>query len=151
MLRFESDKDFSRPPAEVWARLTDARFLARCIPDVTAVKEADADHAVLTLRPAFAFVRTTLDVTLQIGEKTAPTSAVMRLKSKGIGVSSTVEATLTLTPLGEGGTRVHSVAEVTELGGLLKLVPGGLIRGAAQKVIADAWTSAESRMREENS
>ena len=70
------------------------------------------------------------------------------LHSKGIGSSSTVEATLVLAALGETATRVHWVAEVKELGGLLKLVPSGLIRGAAQKVIADAWTAAEAKMTE---
>ena len=59
MLRFEGDRDFSRTPAEVWERLTDARFLVRCIPDVDSVKEVSADRAVLILRPGFAFVRGT--------------------------------------------------------------------------------------------
>ncbi len=149
MLRFEGDKEFSRPPAEVWTRLTDAGFLVRCIPDVDSVKEVTADRAVLILRPGFAFVRGTLEVTLQITEKSAPAAAKILLHSKGIGSSSTVEATLALVPLGETATRVHWIAEVKELGGLLKLVPSGLIRGAAQKVVVDAWTSAEAKMKEE--
>jgi len=148
MLRFECDKDFSRPPQEVWDRLTDARFLARCIPDVDSVKEATADRAVLILRPGFAFVRGTLEVTVQIAERTAPSSAKITLVSKGIGSSSTVEAVLSLAPYGVTATHVNWVAEVKELGGLLKLVPSGLIRGAAQKVITDAWTAAEAIMGE---
>ena len=151
MLRFEGDRNFSRTPAEVWTRLTDARFLVRCIPDVDSVKEVSADRAVLILRPGFAFVRGTLEVTLTIGNRSDPTTAKIQLHSKGIGSSSTVAATLVLAALGEAATRVHWVAEVTELGGLLKLVPGGLIRGAAQKVITDAWTNAEARMSEEPS
>jgi carbon monoxide dehydrogenase subunit G len=133
----------------VWSRLTDASFLVRCIPDVESAKEVSTERAVLTLRPGFAFVRGTLEVTLQIIEKVASSSAKIGLHSKGIGSSSTVEATLTVAALGEAATRVHWVAEVKELGGLLKLVPGGLIRGAAQKVIADAWTTAEAKMKEE--
>ncbi len=146
MLRFEGDKDFSRSPAEVFARLTDANFLVQCIPDVDTVKEVSAERAALVLRPGFAFVRGTLEVTLQIAEKVAPSSAKVVVVSKGIGSSSTVEATLTLAALGETATRVHWVAEVKELGGLLKMVPSGLIRGAAQKVIADAWTAAEAKL-----
>ena len=148
MLRFEGDRDFSRTPAEVWERLTDARFLVRCIPDVDSVKEASADRAVLILRPGFAFVRGTLEVTMQISERSPPTSGKIVLNSKGIGSSSTVEATLTLAALNETATSVHWVAEVKQLGGLLKLVPSGLIRGAAQKVITDAWTNAETKMTE---
>ena len=148
MLRFEGDKDFSRPPAEVWARLTDANFLVRCIPDVDSIKEVNADRAELVLRPGFAFVRGTLEVVLQVAEKTTPSSAKVVVVSKGIGSSSTVEATLAFAALGETATRVHWVAEVKELGGLLKMVPSGLIRGAAQKIIGDAWTAAEAKMSE---
>ena len=39
MLRFEGDRDFPHPPAELFAKLTDARFLASCIPDVEKVSE----------------------------------------------------------------------------------------------------------------
>src|SRR5438067_1801791 len=45
MLHFEGTRDFARPPAEVWARLTDARFLVKCLPGVESVKQADADGA----------------------------------------------------------------------------------------------------------
>ena len=38
MLRFEGDRDFRQAPAELWAKLTDARFLAQCIPDVETVR-----------------------------------------------------------------------------------------------------------------
>ena len=42
---------------------------------------------------------------------------------------------------------MHWIAEVKELGGLLKMVPQGLIRGAAQKVLDDAWTAVEAKLR----
>jgi 2-furoyl-CoA dehydrogenase large subunit len=147
MLRFEGDKDFSHAPEVVWAKISDARFLVRCIPDVDSIKEQAANSASLVLRPGFAFVRGTLETTLELVDETAPTTLCWLIRSKGIGSSSLVQATLTLTPA-EKGTRVHWVAEVKELGGLLKLVPGGLIRGAANKVIADAWNTADAKMTE---
>ena len=158
MLRFEGDRDFAQAPADLFEKLTDARFLVTCIPDVENVAQQEADRAVLTLRPSLAFVRGTLEVTLQIVEKTLATAARILLTSKGIGSSSTVEATLALAPHTNpplpvaggqgGGTRVHWTAEVKELGGLLKMVPQGLIRGAAQKVLNDAWTAVEAKLRE---
>ena len=146
MLRFEGDRDFPQPPAELFAKLTDARFLVTCIPDVEGVADQEPDRAVFSVRPGLAFVRGTLEVTLQVVEKTPPTSARMSLVSKGIGSSSTVEATLTLAPH-DAGTRMHWIAEVKELGGLLKMVPQGLIRGAAQKVLDDAWKAVEAKLR----
>lgn len=145
MVRFEGEKDFSQAPAELWAKLADARFLAQCIPDVESVKEATADRAVLVLRPGFSFVRGTLDVTLRVVDAVKPSSARHVITSKGIGSSADVEATVALAPEGTG-TRVRWTAEIKTLGGLLKMVPAGLIRGAAQKVINDAWSAAEAKL-----
>ena len=146
MLRFEGEKEFPRQtPEEVWAKLSDARFLVPCIPDVHEVREQSADKAVCILRPGFAFVRGTLEVTLRVTEAVSPSSIRLTLLSKGIGTSSEVEATLSLSPQGTG-TRTVWVAEVKSLGGLLKAVPQGLIRGAAQKVLNEAWTTIENRL-----
>lgn len=145
MLRFEGDRDFVLPPAEVWRRLSDARFLVECIPDVETVKAVADDRAELVLRPGFAFVRGTLDVGLRLVDAVAPTAIRVLVHSKGIGSSSAVEATLALAGQGDG-TRVHWAAEVKELGGLLKMVPPGLIRGAAQKVVNDAWDAVAARL-----
>jgi carbon monoxide dehydrogenase subunit G len=139
MVRFEGDRDFNQGQAEMFARLTDARFLVQCIPDVETITSQDADNAVLVLRPGFSFVRGTLEVTLQVVDRVSPTSARVLLLSKGIGSSADVEAGLALSSEREGVTRVHWTAEIKSLGGLLKMVPSGLIRGAAEKVINDAW------------
>jgi carbon monoxide dehydrogenase subunit G len=145
MTRFEGEKDFPQVPADLWAKLTDARFLAQCIPDVESVKEVHADRAELVLRPGFSFVRGTLDVSLRILDAVSPTAACYVVASKGIGSSADVEATVALAPEGTG-TRVRWTAEVKTLGGLLKMVPSGLIRGAAQKVVQDAWSAVEKKL-----
>jgi uncharacterized protein len=145
MVRFQGEKDFPQPPAELWTKLSDARFLVQCIPDVESVTEAESDHARLVLRPGFSFVRGTLEATLRIVDAEAPKTARYTIANKGIGSSADVEATVALEPQGTG-TRVHWTAEVTALGGLLKMVPSGLIRGAAQKVVNDAWSAVEAKL-----
>jgi carbon monoxide dehydrogenase subunit G len=146
MQRFEGEKDFAQGPDELWDRLSDARFLVQCIPDVESVSEAQADRAVLVLRPGFSFVRGTLEVTLRVAEAVRPSAVRLDLASRGIGTSADVEAALALAPRPEGGTRVHWTAEIKTLGGLLKMVPSGLVRGAAQKVLDDAWSAVEARL-----
>jgi carbon monoxide dehydrogenase subunit G len=148
MQRFEGDKDFPLAPAELFTQLTDARFLVKCLPDLESTSEVTADHARVVLRPSLVFMRGTLNVDMKVVDIVAPTSARLVLDSKGIGSSSKVEASLTLTPK-ESGSHVHWVAEIKELGGLLKLVPGGLIRGAAQKVLNEVLTAAETKLKEE--
>jgi uncharacterized protein len=146
MLKFEGDRDFALPAADLFAKLTDARFLVQCIPDVDSVSQCEAEHAVLVLRPSFAFVRGTLDLDMKVIDTVAPNSARVLVFSKGIGSSSTVEASLAFNATADG-TRVHWVADIKELGGLLKMLPAGLIRGAAQKVIGDAWNMIEAKLK----
>jgi carbon monoxide dehydrogenase subunit G len=146
MLHFEGDKDFSQPPGEVWTKLTDARFLVQCVPDLQKVSRAEPRTAVCTVRPAVGFVSGSLEVTLQVVDALEPVSARFLLQSKGIGSSNTVEVRMEVTPRDGGGTHVHWAADVTQLGGLLKMVPQGLIQASAQKVIGDVWTATEAKM-----
>ncbi len=145
MLHFEGDKDFPQPPRDLWDKLHDARFLVRCVPDVQSVARSEPGEAVFTLRPGFSFVRGTLDVTLKVAEAVEASSVRLEAASKGIGSSSTLRAALALAPEG-AGTRVHWTVDVTELGGLLKAVPRGLIQAAAQKVIGDVWASVDGQL-----
>jgi uncharacterized protein len=145
MVRFEGEKDFPQPPAELWAKLSDARFLVQCIPDVESVVEVESDRARMALRPGFSFVRGTLEATLRVVDAVAAESARYLIDNKGIGSSADAEATITLVPQGSG-TRVRWTAEVKALGGLLKMVPSGLIRGAAQKIVNDTWSAVEAKL-----
>jgi carbon monoxide dehydrogenase subunit G len=65
--------------------------------------------------------------------------------TKGIGNSSTVETILKLSPQPDGTKLVWS-AEVKQMGGLLKALPEGLLKGAADKIIGDAWTAVINKL-----
>ena len=138
MQPFEGERIFSLPPEKLWPRLRDAAYLATCIPDGTPHEGGTRDKAVCTVRPGFSFMRGSIDLTIEVLSSQEPTSLTFSQKSKGLGTSSEVETVLTLSAH-EGGTKVAWRAEVKSLGGLLKMVPSGLIRGAAQKVIEDVW------------
>jgi uncharacterized protein len=145
MLRFEGDKNFRQTLDIVWARLTDPAFLIGCVPDVDRVIRAEGDEAAFVIRPRLAFVRSTLEVTGRLRDKVPPTAVSYDVLSKGIGASSAVTVALTLAAA-DTNTRIHWIAEVKELSGLLKLVPAGLIRGAAEKVISELWDIIEKKV-----
>ncbi len=145
-MQFEGDKDLPLPPGAVFGKLSDARFLVECIPGREAVALAEERKAVVTQRPGFAFVRGTLEITLQITEATPDSAIKYTVHGKGIGSTSDVETAIALEPK-DGGTHIHWKSEVKALGGLLKMVPGGLIRGAAQKTITDMWEQVEKRLK----
>jgi len=145
-MQFDGVHEFGQPAAEVWARLTDARFLAPCLPDLDSVKEADADRAVCVLKPGFSFARGTLEMTMLIRDRVSGVSAKIVMNGKGIGSHSTVEANFTLEPRDDGGCRMKWTAAITELGGLLKAVPRGLVQAAGKKVLDQAWVNVREKM-----
>ncbi len=145
MLTFEGDRVFPVPPAELWPKLSDASFLVYCVPDGTVKGTPERSKAACLVRPGFAFVRGSMDVTVDIVEAVAPTHVKMQLTSKGIGTSSDVVVSMTIAAEGSG-SKIHYYAEITRLGGLLRAVPGGLIRGSAQKVIEDVWKNVEKKL-----
>lgn len=144
MLHFEGDKVFPRPPREIFDRLSDARFLGGCFLEAETITQAERDLLICTLRPGVSFVRGNLELTLRI-EAVEPSAIRYHVQSKGIGSHNKVEAEVTLTAH-ENGTQAHWSADITELGGLLKMVPQGLIKASAQKVIDDLWAAVEGKL-----
>lgn len=145
MLHFEGERTFGSPVEALFAKLRDAAFLAESIPEAAVEGVATRDRAACTVHPGFAFVRGSLEVTLEVVEAQEPTLVRVRVSSKGVGSHSVVESALQLSADG-AGSKVHWSADVQTLGGLLKMVPTGLIRGAALKVIDDVWTGIAARL-----
>jgi carbon monoxide dehydrogenase subunit G len=145
MLHFEGVRAFPIPPDQVWEKLSDARFLVACIPDVESVSHSERQSAVFVIRPGFSFVRGTLEVNLQVLPRVEGKELTFLVASKGIGSTNKLEADLIIAP-DDGGTTVRWSVDVKELGGLLKAVPQGLIKASAQKVIADVWASLERNL-----
>jgi uncharacterized protein len=147
MIHFEGDKSFPLSVAEVAAKLSDAGFLASCLPDAQ-VSEATPEKAVWKLRPKLGFLTGSLNVTMTRAAQEAGKSVAFKVFAKAMGASSTVTTALTFAEAEGGGTAVHWVGDITEITGLLKVVPKGLIQGSAQKVIEDVWVAVTARLAE---
>lgn len=148
-MQFEGERQFSQPRQQVWQKLRDARFLVHCVPDAEIIGEPTLENAQCKVRPGFAFVRGTLTITMTIAEAVEAETVAIQLASKGVGTSSDVAVKLTFHDQ-NGGTRIEWNAEVTRLGGLLKAVPKGLVRGAAQKTIDDLWHGIDEELEKES-
>jgi carbon monoxide dehydrogenase subunit G len=144
MIHFEGDKSFPLPVAEVAARLSDAGFLAGCLPDAQ-VSEATPEKAAWKLRPKLSFLTGSLNVEMTRAAHEPGKSVAFKVFAKAMGASSTVHSALTFAEAA-GGTAVRWTGDVVEITGLLKVVPKGLIQGSAQKVIEDVWTAVAARL-----
>ena len=145
MIHFEGDKSFSLPVAEAAVKLSDAGFLANCLPDAQ-ISEATSDKAVWKLKPKLSFITGSLNVEMTRTEHEAAKSVAFKVFAKAIGASSTVLTHLTFAEAAGGGTAVHWTGDLTEVTGLLKIVPKGLIEGSARKVIEDVWAAVIARL-----
>jgi uncharacterized protein len=140
-MHFQGSERF---PAGVEGQLADAGFLATCVPDAT-VTLGEPDRAAWSLRPKLAFISGQLETHLTVIERVANQSVTFEAVGKGVGASSTVRSQLMFHPDADG-LRVDWKADVVALTGLLKMVPKGLIQGAAEKVIAEVWGGVHARL-----
>lgn len=145
MIHFQGDRSFSLPVNALFTKLSDASFLVGCLKDVEEVSQASGDRASWKLKPGFSFIRGTLDITMDVVERTPDSAVKLKLVSRGIGATSTVQALLEFLKT-ETGASVHWSADITEMTGLLKLVPKGLISSTAGKVIEDTWNDIEKKL-----
>ncbi len=145
MIHFEGDKSFPLPVAEVAAKLSDAAFLVCCLPD-TQISEATPDRAAWKIKPKLAFLAGSLNVELAKTGREEGKSVAFEVVAKAIGASSTVAITLIFAEATDGGTTVHWAGDVTQVTGLLKMVPKGLLQGSAHKVIEDVWDAVTAKL-----
>lgn len=144
MVQFEGDQAFPLAPETVAAKLSDAAFLIDCLPDAEQ-PTATPDRGHFRLRPKLSFVTGHLDITLEVTDREPGRSAGFKIFSKAIGATSTVLARMEFRPDGDG-TAVHWGGMISEVTGLLKMVPKGLMQATAQKVIEDVWAAIRARL-----
>ncbi len=144
MIHFEGDKIIPLPVAEVAAKLSDAGYVANCMPD-SQVIEATPDKAVGKIKPKLSFLTGSLTLTAEATARDPGKSVVFQIVSKAMGASSTFESKLEFQEA-EAGTLVHWTGDLIAITGLLKMVPKGLLEGTAKKVIEDVWTAVALKL-----
>ena len=145
MIHFEGVEAFPLPVAEVAAKLSDAGFLANCVPDAQ-VSTATPDKAVGKIKPKLSFLTGGLTLEADVTAREVGKSVAYKLVTKTIGASSTVTTNLEFKEAEGGGTAVVWSGDLVAVTGLLKMVPKGLLEGSAKKVIDDVWTALRAKL-----
>jgi carbon monoxide dehydrogenase subunit G len=145
MIHFDGIETFPHPASALYPSLSNAGWLASAVPDAEVV-EGTLDRAVWNLKPKLSFLTGSIQTTLSVTSRAPGEAATFKVNGKAVGSGSTVVATLTLDATDSGGTAVRWTGEITELNGLLKMVPKGLIQATAQKIIADVWTAIRVKL-----
>ena len=145
MIHFEGVETFPLPVAEVAAKLSDAGFLAHCVPEAH-VTEATPDKSVGKIKPKLSFLTGSLTILADVLARDPGKSVTFQIVTKTIGASSTVTAKLDFKEAEGGGTAVNWTGDLVTVTGLLKMVPKGLMEGSANKVIEDVWAALRQKL-----
>lgn len=148
---FSGEETLSAAPDRIYALLTNLEQLAQCIPDVVSSTRVDDRTLRVVVRPGFSFLKTNLTVTLTVAEATPHSDVVLRMDTKGIGLSMQVESKIRIDPGANGaGSVVKWQAEVVKMTGLVSAVGSTLIRASANKVIRDGWDAVRTKLGSSN-
>jgi len=146
---FVGETTLPYPTETVRDALVNLEQVAARMPDVTKVDRVDDRTLKLVVKPGFSFIRGTLRVTMTIDETEPGTRLVQTAKSEGIGMSMTIESTITLEPAADGAeTKASWDAKVVERKGLVSAVGPSLIQAAANKVLEDGWNAVRTTLAE---
>jgi carbon monoxide dehydrogenase subunit G len=145
---FSGQELFAAPPSSVFAALTTPESLAAAIPDKVSHEIVDARTFKCVVAPGFSFIRANMRMTVSIVEATPDAQVLLHIASSAIGTSMQVECLMQIEPAGENAARLRWRATVTQLAGLIAAVPPSVIRGAADKVIHEGWTSLRRQVEE---
>ena len=146
-MHFEGSESFADSADRLRDYLGDAGRLARAMPD-HVMTLSGRDRAEWDVRPKFAFMAGSLHTIAEIALRT-PDDIRYRIASVGVGSSSTMDVRLSIVAK-DDGTLVRWTGDMVELGGILKLVPRGMLQVAALKVIADVWIAVRRTLHEED-
>lgn len=140
---FSGEQKFDCATAELWARLNDMAFVSRVIPDVDRIERIDNDGFTCKVRPRFAFLTGSLELTFEIIERAASERLKVRSRGKGIGSAVVVDAEIYLAAAGQGA-ELRWTGTIVSREGLLKPVSPALLQAAAQRVIDSFWEKFRS-------
>lgn len=146
--QFGGEELFKAEAQRLFAALTDLDTLAASIPDLVSAERPDPQTLKCVVKPRFSFLRATLRMTIRLSDLDPPHSANMRVESEGIGVSMQFVSSLAIESEGSG-SRLRWTATIERAGGLMATVPAGLVKGAAEQIIRQAWQQVRMKLGEE--
>jgi carbon monoxide dehydrogenase subunit G len=146
-LEFGGEEIFSAPPERLFSVVTDLATLAATIPDLVSSERPNPQTLKCVVKPKFSFLRATMRLTITLSDVEPPRSATMHIAAEGIGASMQVASSLTIEPEGSGSRMIWR-AKIERMGGLMATVPGGLVKGAADQVIRQAWQQVREKLGE---
>ena len=147
MDEFTGQEPFQARQSLLFQCLGDAAWLAGTVPNATIV-ESSTESAKWTATPAMPFVTGTIETTLTILPSDVANEIRHAVQAASRGTGCSIEAIYQVNGDDTAST-VDWRIKIIEKTGLLKLVPGMMLRKYVQEGIAKAWGSIRNKLEAE--
>jgi carbon monoxide dehydrogenase subunit G len=144
-MHFEGTFDIKSPRQKVWEFLSIPDNLAKCLPDVQKFEVIAPDRFKATVKAGVGFIKGTFNIEVSMHDMQPPTHAKLVVRGTGVGSSVDIEASMDLSDLPDGGTRMTWKADA-KVGGLIASVGHRLLEGAAQKIVSNLFASIKKQL-----
>jgi uncharacterized protein len=144
-VNFSGSVDIAAPRDRVWAFVIDPNQVGQCGPGVESIEVIDATHFKATARVGIGFISARFVVNMEMAELSPPDRAVIKAHGQAPGSAVDATASMTLSDLDGGSTRMDWNADVTIAGSLASL-GGRLIEGTANKMIGQTFGCMKEKL-----
>lgn len=137
-LDFSGAPEIGAPIEEVWRRLLDHEFVARCAPGVESVERLDDTHFIVISGLGVGSVRVRFSLAVELGDLQPPSRATLTARGRAPGSELLVESTVQLESLAQSRTRLSWTAAAS-VAGTVASVGARLLKGTAQRLAERFW------------
>jgi uncharacterized protein len=144
-MNFAGTVDIAAPRDRVWAFVIDPNQVGQCGPGVESIDVIDATHFKATAKVGIGFISARFVVNMEMAEQAPPDRAVIKAHGQAPGSAVDATASMQLSDLDGGGTRMDWTADVAIAGSLASL-GGRLIEGTANKMIGQTFECMKAKL-----
>jgi carbon monoxide dehydrogenase subunit G len=144
-MNFAGTVDIAAPRDRVWAFVIDPNQVGQCGPGVESIDVVDPTHFKATAKVGIGFISARFVVNMEIAEQAPPDRAVIKAHGQAPGSAVDATASMQLSDLDAGGTRMDWTADVAIAGSLASL-GGRLIEGTANKMIGQTFECMKAKL-----
>ena len=131
-MQFSGSHRIEATPEEVWALVTDPPVVASCVPDVQSLEVTSPETFKAVVTAGLGPVRGKFAFDVRWVELDAPRVARLSAEGKTPGSAVSMDASMTLTPVGDRATDLAWTADVV-VRGMIASVGARLMNGFVEK------------------
>ena len=145
-MRFEGKVNISAPRTDVWAFLTDANAVSRCMPGLESIEIITPNEKFRAIGAmGLGSVKLKMSTDVEWVELDAPNRAKMKMRGTASGSSIDVASEMHLADGPDGSTEMEWSAEVKVMGTIASLA-ARLMKPVTQKLTGEFFSCVKKKM-----